>query len=286
LIGYIICMTENIMKQENSGLPLKFSFSGRIVTADSRHDEIRELTPEQSRWLLHNHHRHEFREIMVVIAGSCVFQLKNKYFNLNAGDIVLLHSMELHTEGHYPDETAVFWWGSFWTDMLRIHLWKENKISDSGILSMGAFNDFMYQIWDEFIPRKEDAVREEIANIMSVLVNHFLRTEHQKKSSLPCNEQCHIMEKIVQYIESMPSLTCTLDSLALLAGYSKVHFQRILIQYTGMTFREYLLRKRVERYFRLAAGNPSLKEVAYELGFSSPAAYLHWKQRNKDAFHL
>ncbi len=266
---------------------LKFHFSGRIVTAETSPDHIKNIEPITMEWLRNKHHKHDFREILAVISGNCTFKLKNKCFQLNAGDIVLLDSMEQHTEGHYPDPNAVFWWGSFWTDMLRIHLWQENKIASSEIVSMGSFNDFIYHIWNELNISENEEATDEIGHIITVLINHFLRSAEKERKFPFRNAQHEIMEKILDYIDKMPSLNCTLDSLALLAGYSKVHFQRRFTEYTGMVFREYLLRKRVDRYFKIIAKqNFSLKEMAYELGFSSSAALFHWKQRNQKKFHL
>ena len=265
----------------------KFNFSGRIVTSACIPGETGELTQDIAEWLRKQHHKHDFKEILAIIDGTCIFKLKNKIFQLNPGDILLLNSMESHTEGHYPCNNAVYWWGSFWTDMLRIHIWKNNKIADSDLLAMGAFNDFIYHHWNELNTTKNSGADEELAHIITALINYSLRNGENKKHSPPAGKQYEIMTKIIDYIANMPSLNCTLDSLALLSGYSKVHFQRKFVEYTGMVFREYLLRKRVERYFRIIVKQDlSLKEMAYELGFSSSAALLHWKQRNQKKFHL
>lgn len=61
------------------------------------------------------------------------------------------------------------------------------------------------------------------------------------------------------------------------AGYSRVHFQRLFREYTGLTFREYMLKKRLERY-RLLLGevSPNVKEIADQLGFSSVKTFGVW----------
>lgn len=275
------------MKTKNGTSVRKFRFSGRVITSSSQGEDVSVLPVEKRRWLQENHHRHDYREIMAVVAGKCVIKLQNKYFHLMPGDILLLNSMENHSNGHYPEKGTVFWWGSFWTDMLRIHLWEENRISDSSVVFMGAFNDFIYHEWDDLLTGDTPDIREEIAHIIIALINHRFRTGTKQKIVSQVNEQDLIMEKIVKYIDEMPSLNCTLASLALLAGYSTVHFQRIFVQYTGMTFREYILHKRVKRYLRLTEhGDRTMKELADELGFSSIEALIHWKQRNRKGFHL
>lgn len=280
-------MIINIILFQKDNAMLKFVFSGRIITAASRPDSICNIPQKISYYLENNSHHHDFKEVMAVVKGDCIFKLNGKYFHLQAGDLVLLNPMDNHTEGHYPDRNSVYYWGSFWTDMIRIHLWEKNRISDSGFLSLGTFSDFIYNLWDEISARGNIEAEEELSHIITSVINCFLREDRQQKYSFPHGFRYDIMKKIIEYIENTPSLNCTLDSLSILAGYSKIHFQRCFIEHTGMTFREYILKKRIERYFSIIGSkNFSLKEIAYKLGFSSTAALLHWKQRNKKKFHL
>lgn len=263
-----------------------FRFSGRLLTSASAGEPAAlppqgfETTPE------HRRHRHDFREILAVISGESTFDLNGRNFHLRPGDIVLVNSMEVHSNGHTPDQDSMFWWGSLWTDALCIHTWKIDKVTESGLLFMGAFNDFIYHLWDEFESTGDPSAQREIAGIISTLVSYSLRTRcrrdpHQEKHTSA------VMKKIVRYMDQLPCLNCTLDSLAMLSGYSKIHFQRLFAEYIGMNFREYLLRKRVERYRQITENKHlSLKETADELGFSSVSAFLHWKNRNQEKYHL
>ena len=54
-----------------------------------------------------------------------------------------------------------------------------------------------------------------------------------------------------------------------------------------MTFREYMLRKRVERYRKaVKKDNVSLMEIADELGFASESVLCHWKDRVQKKYRL
>ena len=266
---------------------LKFQFSGRIITTATHPDNLSELTPDNAQWLNRHQHRHDYREFLAVISGGGFFQLNDRYFQLKTGDLVLINSKAVHSDGHYPDGKSVFWWGLLWTDILRIHLWEADNITESGLISMGNFNNFICQIWDEFDQGKCEAAGQELVKIVSCLADHYLRTCHPPE--LPHKEMQNTMkmDKIIRYMDQMPSLNCTLKSLAVLAGYSRIHFQRLFTEYTGMTFREYMLRKRVERYRRaVKRDNVSLKEIADELGFASESALCHWKDRVQKQYRL
>ncbi len=266
---------------------LKFQFSGRIITTATRPDNLSELTPDNAQWLNHHQHRHDYREFLAVISGGGFFQLNDRYFQLKTGDLVLINSKAVHSDGHYPDGKSVFWWGLLWTDILRIHLWEADNITESGLISMGNFNNFICQIWDEFDQGKCEAAGQELVKIVSCLADHYLRTCHPPEQPHKEMQNTMKMDKIIRYMDQMPSLNCSLKSLAVLAGYSRIHFQRLFTEYTGMTFREYMLRKRVERYRRaVKKDNVSLKEIADELGFASESALCHWKDRIQKQYRL
>ena len=287
----IILLFLNIMLSSSSKTVAEFRFSGRIITASSRPEEPVETTPEQELWLNQHKHLHNYREILAVVSGSDIFLLNNRRFLLHPGDILLIDVKNMHSDGHYTKEPAAFWWGLLWTDILRLHLWQNGRITDSETLSMGSFNGFINSIWNDLKTAEKKQAEFELSSIISVLVNNFLRTLGSRNTlynkSYTARHTTMLMNQILAHIEKMPSLNCDLNSLAQLAGYSTVHFQRKFIQYTGMQFREFLLRKRVERYRSLTEkGNCSLKELADRLGFSSVSTLLHWKSRNQARFHL
>ena len=280
-------MIKNIFESNLPDASLNIGFSGRFITAETLPDELSPVPADYLRWEMEHRHRHEFREIVVVISGESIFQLNGHYFHVHPGDIVLFDSMDMHTDGHYPGDGGIYWWLDLWTDMLRILLWRGSRIETVCYQPVGSFNDLFYQIWCDLDTPNGAQAKQELQCIIFAIMNHHLRNYCSKSIPYTRPRKNQLMENIVRHIEKMPSLNCTLDSLAQLAGYSKVHFQRIFMEYTGLQFRDYLLRKRVERYRRLAEkGHCSLKEMADQLGFASVSALLHWKKRNKEPFHL
>ena len=275
------------MFSSSSKTVAEFRFSGKIITASLQPDEPVETTPEQELWLDQHKHLHNYREILAVVSGSDIFLLNNRRFRLHPGDILLIDVKNMHSDGHYTKEPAVFWWGLLWTDILRLHLWQNGKITDSNTLSMGSFNGFINRIWNDLKTSEKTQAEFELSSLISVLANNYLRSRGKLNALYNQSSTAMLMDQILEHIEKMPSLNCDLNSLAQLAGYSTVHFQRKFIQYTGMQFREFLLRKRVERYRRLIEkDNCSLKELADRLGFSSVSNLLHWKSRNRIRFQL
>jgi len=71
---------------------------------------------------------------------------------------------------------------------------------------------------------------------------------------------------------------CGLDlaALARATGYSKFHFHRLFRELTGQTVHDYADARRHARAKELLAAKLPHKEVAFELGFSSPSAFSRW----------
>ncbi|MBQ9503250.1 MAG: helix-turn-helix transcriptional regulator, partial [Lentisphaeria bacterium] len=76
---------------------------------------------------------------------------------------------------------------------------------------------------------------------------------------------------------------CSLEHLAAISGYTRGYLAHKFRDETGLTVGEYIARVRLE-YIRSALKRGTRrKEMAYELGFSSPSAFWNWfrKYRNE-----
>lgn len=270
------------MNQQIAFEELIFPASWKVFTSSSCWNVSHKLTSFETQWLSKHEHAHAYREIFAVMKGICVFRVEDKILELQAGEMILLNPHERHTLGHLPNNEAIYWWCLLAPDLLNMLLWRRNKLDVVMNLDIGNFAKLMNQIWDDLMrPSTQMMAEYEFLNIASAMMCNFLRhnliTMHQQKDSY----QDSIIKKILKYIDGMPVLNCPLSSVASLAGYSKTHFQRLFQQYTHKTFREYLLKKRIERYHELCRRtNISKKEIANVLGFSSTSALIHWKKKS------
>lgn len=80
--------------------------------------------------------------------------------------------------------------------------------------------------------------------------------------------------KILQYIEENLSEAYNLEDLADKCHLSLSRFKHLFKEETGIPPTEYINRKRIEKAeFLLANSHLSIKDIAYDLGFSSPAYF-------------
>jgi AraC family transcriptional regulator len=79
------------------------------------------------------------------------------------------------------------------------------------------------------------------------------------------------IEGVMNYVRKHLAEEINLDALAEIACFSKFHFHRIFVAFTGETPAAYINRLRLEQAANMLVGRPdfSIAEVAYRSGFSS-----------------
>ena len=85
-------------------------------------------------------------------------------------------------------------------------------------------------------------------------------------TALPSNK----LVRVKDFVESSLDQDITLDSLALVVGYSRAHFLRMFRKSTGTTPYQYVMQRRIAHAEELLSANRlSLAEIALACGFSS-----------------
>ena len=83
------------------------------------------------------------------------------------------------------------------------------------------------------------------------------------------------INRVVDYIETHLHKELTLEELAAIAHFSKFHFHRIFISFTGETLFRFIQRLRLEKAASLLVAEPDLPvtEIALSCGFSGSASF-------------
>jgi two-component system response regulator YesN len=102
-----------------------------------------------------------------------------------------------------------------------------------------------------------------------------------KFSAFPCFPwtKIEIIERVQNYIEINYGRNLSIAELEKFSGYNRYYLMRLFKAQTGFTILQYInqIRKRVAE--DALKRNISQKEIAYQLGFFSPAAFWLWKKR-------
>jgi AraC family transcriptional regulator len=122
---------------------------------------------------------------------------------------------------------------------------------------------------------------DSLANLLAVQLlrehsTHRLPPEKQYVNGLTNKK----LGQVLDLIESNLSENLSLKILANVTGLSEYHFLRMFKQSTGYTPHQYVINQRIERAKELLKKNDmSITEIAYLLGFSTPAHFTHHFRR-------
>jgi AraC family transcriptional regulator len=84
-------------------------------------------------------------------------------------------------------------------------------------------------------------------------------------------------QQVKGYIEGHLHEPLSLSELAKNGGFSVFYFARRFKQYTGLSPKQYVLRKRLERaYTLLRQGQTTVSEVAYQTGFTDQSHLVRY----------
>jgi AraC-like DNA-binding protein len=99
----------------------------------------------------------------------------------------------------------------------------------------------------------------------------------QEKRDLEDFQQ-EVVDAVRRHIAESMNQKHSLGELARIAGYSRFHFARIFRTQTGQSIHDYIDTCRLSKVRDLTLRGLTLKEIAAELGFSSPNAFARWRR--------
>ncbi len=233
---------------------------------------------------------HAMREILFVLDGECSYMLNGMIYPALPGAAFFFDSWEPHGAWYRAEDQSLY---HVWIHFHKAHI----SLSTVQVLSGGHTQLFgkplhlseeffspLVRRWDEYVARKDCPGRDKIfflgTPLNLLLEDYALRTYDNFKNSTADNSDITIFMR--SYIENMHGRDCSLDKLEKICGYSRFHLSHLFHQRVGMSIGDYI--HKVRRRFVLAALQRGLKqkEIAIELGFSTPAAFWLWRKKHME----
>jgi len=235
---------------------------------------------------------HDYLEITYFLEGSGICYVGDKRCKIEKGDIFLFNDVELHTMHSARKESLVFIAVYFLPELIY-------KPGDN-ILNLDYLKPFYYR-GEEFnnkIP-SGTKVSKEIYKLLLELYNIYKEEEeYYMLASITCLQEIllrtlfyysenkaildskSIYDKRLQDVEKLKNTfilimnnykeNITLDEAAASAYMSPQYFCRFFKKVTGNTFKEYLLKIRIDKAKELLLKrNLSVTEIAYDVGFDN-----------------
>lgn len=261
----------------------------RIISTFYNESGRRRIRRNEQEWHLKHFRSHAKREAMLVLSGETCQSLAGRCFNGVSNDLFLYDHYERHDNGYSPSSSGTHLW---------IFCLSEVFVCNLTICRNGAFTfakQFFFkdikiikrieEVWDEAShaasPEPFLAELNALFNlIFAYCYQMFSNSGRKQKNEHKTTSKQDVIKMIKEYLKKNSGRDSDINSLARLAGYSPQHFQRIFLAATGRRVKEYIDILRLEKYEQIK-DSCSVKVIATELGFSSSAAFAHWKKSKK-----
>ena len=262
-----------------------------VSTFFSDSDNI-SVDEKEDQWHQTHKDSHAKREALLILSGEAPQSLNDRYFQGGANTLFLYDHYETHDRGYWHTAHGMHLWIFMLSDVFICNLLKCDK---GNFLFTGRFffkNMEMIHLientWDEAVKSPTDPC---IRSQLTVLFN-FLFIECYRVFSNPLKiaeasepstrEQINMIKN---YLRDNSGRDSSIDVLAHIAGYSRSHFLRLFRKYANCHVKEYINMIREEKYSRIKDTHP-VKSIAWELGFSSTAAFNHWQKGKRKSSPL
>lgn len=220
-------------------------------------------------------------EICYLVRGRQTYCVGKHSYHLRGGDVFLTMPDERHGTGGGPEEKGLLYWmivlnpSSTGGSLLGLAehesrtLWRELKKSSRrhfpGTPEMKTQLDaILALLHSRRAPLKKTAVQNRIIAFLL----EILTARERASAEHGTNRFAHVIRHIESHLSDPSELT--IDVLSSIAGLSPSRFKSLFKEKLGIPPAEYALRLRIEEARRrLAAGNATVTEVAFDLGFSS-----------------
>ncbi|SEA24551.1 AraC-like ligand binding domain-containing protein [Lachnospiraceae bacterium NK3A20] len=232
-------------------------------------------------------HHHSAIEIIYCIENGYTVTAGQKTFNLQEGEILIIPSHMIHRLLAQPKGARFV----MLIDPEPLMVYRDYKIvsplfsqpmyltarNHSGIYRYVADElQKATDIYFENLPMWEMNVYARLIRVFAAIGKDFFRGsenfeigENNSHARVNYNKFADLLAMVDEHYPDDISL----DEAADFVGFSKFHFSRLFKEYTGTTFYDHLLNRRIQAAEELLNSNMSVTDVCYRTGFHSLTSF-------------
>ena len=262
-----------------------------VISSDVERKNPLAYNGDNASWFAANMDGHSHYEAVFCLEGKVPACLGEQFFMCPPGALVLFKPGEKHAKGYPPGTDAVHIWLIFLQKRVvvrhvavsdgRMNMDKEELFVDNP----GLYN-IIIQEWSRLGESRLDMAMKasRVKALFMLLFMDLIEIDqnYSEGALSPEGRQWQIrrmISLIEKHIRDTSGRGLTIEKLARIAGYSKFHFIRLFQKETGYRVHDYINLSRVNRLKEMENSGRSQKEIAYELGFSCPSAFSHWRSK-------
>ena len=231
-------------------------------------------------------HHHSATEIIVCVENGYSVFIDDHLYTMEPGDVFFIPPNVLH---RLPGgvEGARF---ICLMDLAPLHCFRDFKVLEPVIMrhlhlskakSPTLYHkvyELMMKIIDTYFSSKsmwELAIYASLLEIYTAIGQEYY-SDKERFSATQSTVHRSNYEKfasLLTYIDENYSENITLEQAADKVGFSKYHFARLFKEYTGTTFLDHLMHKRVQAAQKLLSTDLSVTDIAFSTGFNSLTSF-------------
>lgn len=239
-------------------------------------------------------HRHIEFEIVLFKSGQGVYRTSYKSYSIQAGDIFLFSSNEVHyiTEISNQEEMVLmnihfeprFIWSSgndlFDAKYLKIFLDRNEKFEnrlDRNNPNVVVIKNLLLNMEQEFFEKPVEyalMVKAQLLTILVTLIRHFDCVKPVDDKFYVRKNNFEMIEKSMDYITKHLADHLSLDGLAKSANMSSTYYSAVFKKLNGISPWDYITAKRIELAMKhLKNSNDTMLELGFMCGFNNTANF-------------
>lgn len=233
-------------------------------------------------------HTHHYLEISFVKTGTGTYKIENNFYDLIAGDVMIINNSEIHgismEKGEYLINTVIhfepeFIWNTLNIDMdykfLQIFYEKGdgmyNQLDRDNPATGEIFNDLL-GIEKEFLyklPAYELMIKTKMLKIFASIVRFYDYISNIKTKAM-LNKDMTNMNTVLEFIDRNVDNDIKLSDLANVACMSPNYFCSVFKKFNGLSPFEYITSKRIQKAIEyIKTTDRSITEIATTCGFNT-----------------
>ena len=241
------------------------------------------------------YHYHDFYEVHATLEGVATFYLDNRQFDITPGTVLLIHYNDLHRiikqSTDYFERVYIFLTEKFLQD--RSTEWTNletcfHPIGEQRSKVLQLKPEKLHELL-QFVDQKPSPeaygsdilYEQQLVNYMMYL-NQLIEEDTQENHALPNIQNERIVE-MIHFITQNLSNALTLDEMEQTFYVSKYYITREFKKYTGFTFHQFVLKKKLLYAKQLLKQYKSSSDVYSKCGFNS---YPHFLKAFKKEFGI
>ena len=268
---------EQIRKKLRSGV-------GKII---SQYSPV--SAPEECALFLSS--RHQTRELCFVLEGHSRYMLNGSVYDAVPGTVFMIDRWIPHASGYREEDGGlVHLWihlygAGMHAGLMRVQHHGEYKLLSAHFILPEEFQTLLTRRWNQ-INSMKTVLPETVTEYMTLPVNAILdevALQLVREKNVSENDMGSVIETLTKYIRMMNARDCSYRKLEKISGYNRFYLAHRFRQSTGFAIGDYVEKVRIEYTAAALKRGLKQKEIAFELGFSSPSNFWNWLRKHRKA---